>query len=69
MDAMGLLPDFEGIAVHDGWASYGQYTCQHSLCNAYHLRELIFIVEEHNQGWAQEMIDLLVKMNALVNLA
>ena len=69
MDAMGLLPDFEGIAVHDGWASYGQYGCQHSLCNAHHLRELIFIVEQYNQGWAQEMIDLLVSMNLAVNLA
>ena len=69
MDAMGLLPDFEGIAVHDGWASYGQYACQHSLCNAHHMRELIFIVEQYDQGWAKEMIDLLVSMNGSVNLA
>ena len=51
MDAMGLLADFKGIAVHDGWVSYGQYACQHSLCNAHHLRELTFILEEYNQGW------------------
>ena len=69
MDAMGLLPDFKGNAVHDGWASYSQYACQHSLCNAHHLRELIFILEEYKQSWAQEMIDLLVEMNLAVNLA
>ena len=69
MDAMGLLPDFKGNAVHDGWASYSQYTCQHSLCNAHHLRELIFILEEYKQRWAQEMIDLLVEMNLAVHLA
>jgi transposase len=69
MDAMGLLPEFEGIAVHDGWSSYGQYHCLHSLCNAHHLRELTFLVERFEQGWAQEMIDLLVEMNQAVNLA
>ena len=69
MDAMGLLPDFKGNAVHDGWASYGQYACQHSLCNAHHLRKLIFIVEEYHQSWEQEMIDLLVEINGSVNLA
>ena len=69
MDAMGLLPEFEGIAVHDGLVSYGQYGCVHSLCNAHHLRELIFIVEEFEQAWAQEMIDLLVEMNQAVNQA
>ena len=69
MDAMGILPEFEGIAVHDGLVSYGQYDCVHSLCNAHHLRELIFIVEQFEQSWAQEMIDLLMEMNQSVNLA
>ena len=69
MDAIGLLPDFKGIAVHDGLSSYAQYDCLHSLCNAHHLRELIFIVEEFKQKWAQDLLNLLVKMNQAVNLA
>lgn len=39
MDAMGILPDYNGISVHDGLKSYAQYACEHALCNAHHLRE------------------------------
>lgn len=52
MDAMGILPNFTGIAVHDHWDSYYQFIrCFHSLCNAHHLRELIFF-EEQDEKWA-----------------
>ena len=31
-DAIGILPDFQGVSVHDGWASYRTYTaCRHAL--------------------------------------
>jgi transposase len=39
IDAMGVLPQFEGISVHDGWRTYALYGCVHALCNARHLRE------------------------------
>ena len=61
MEAMDILPHFEGIGVHDGWASYAQYDCAHSACNAHHLRDLIFIVERYQQPWAQDMIELLIE--------
>ena len=41
--AIGILPHFAGVSVHDGWAPYRTYTqCRHALCNIHHLRELTF---------------------------
>lgn len=62
MDEIGILPKFKGIAVHDFWKSYYRYGCEHALCNAHILRELIFIKERFEQDWAQDLIDLLLKM-------
>jgi transposase len=59
MDEMGVLPEFSGHAVHDGWTSYQRYDCQHVLCNAHHLRELQYIWEHYGQAWAFHMSLLL----------
>ena len=67
--AAGVLPDFRGIAVHDGYAAYWAYECEHALCNAHLLRELLFLVERHQQGWAQEVADLLREMLAATQAA
>ncbi|GCE10741.1 IS66 family transposase [Tengunoibacter tsumagoiensis] len=67
MDAIGIVPHFRGISVHDGWASYQGYLCQHALCNVHHLRELTFLAEEHQQAWAAEMIDLLLHIKDAVH--
>jgi transposase len=60
MDAMGILPEFEGRAVHDHLNAYYQYACDHGLCNAHHLRELIYVLEQYEQQWAQRLIDCLI---------
>lgn len=37
MAAMGILPSFAGIAVHDAWAPYDTYTTpDHQLCCAHY---------------------------------
>lgn len=62
MDTIGILPDFEGVALHDFWKSYYQYHCRHAICNAHILRELLFIQERFHQPWATELIKLLLNI-------
>lgn len=70
MDEMGILPEFEGKAIHDGWKSYPGYDdCEHYLCNAHHLRELQLMVERYNQPWAFQMSLLLVTILRQVQTA
>jgi transposase len=66
-EEIGILPSFEGVAVHDGWRSYWHYErCEHALCNAHHLRELTFVEEEHEQLWAGGMKRLLMEIEEAV---
>jgi hypothetical protein len=65
--AIGILPRFTGVSVHDGWAPYRTLTtCRHALCSIHHLRELMFLEEEYTQGWAKELKGLLLDMKAAV---
>ena len=61
MDELGILPNYTGCAVHDHWKSYFQFSCNHSLCNAHHLRELTYLAEQEQQSWATSMIELLLE--------
>jgi len=65
----GMLFQYLGRAVHDGWKSYFDWECLHALCNAHHLRELIFIKEEYGQRWADTMITLLCRIKRSVDRA
>jgi transposase len=69
MDAMGVLPQYKGIPVHDGLSSYAGYSDRHGLCNAHHLRELTFLWEEGKQRWAQLLARELRRWKRLVDRA
>ena len=72
-DAMidiGILPEFRGIAVHDGLASYRQFdAATHALCGAHHLRELAGVAELYEQSWAADLAELLLEIKTRVEHA
>jgi len=70
LDEIGILPQRKGKVVHDGYSSYTQYPdAEHVLCNAHHLRELVFVEEQYEQAWADGMINLLVEIKEAVEEA
>jgi transposase len=73
MEAIGVLPRFAGVAVHDAWAPYDTYTApDHQLCCAHALRELQAVADAAPQGqwcWASQAAEALTAMQQLVREA
>jgi transposase len=61
LEAIGILPHFTGISVHDGWRSYFLYDCEHAACLVHLLRDLVFL-EEQGVPWAADLKTLLLDM-------
>jgi transposase len=69
MDEIGILPQFRGTLVRDGFASYQWYgQCRHSLCNAHLLRDLVFVgeVSPEQKVWTEPLSKLLLKIKRSV---
>jgi transposase len=64
MRAIGIWPRFHGRAMHDRWASYDTFACQHRLCKAHLIRDLTFLAEVHELDWAATLRELLLNMHA-----
>lgn len=70
LDTIGIFPVFKGKAMHDGYHSYFQYEdVINVLCNAHHLRDLIFVRDQYQQTWAAEMIKLLLEIKTAIEEA
>jgi transposase len=69
IDAMGVLPRYEGVAIHDAYTSYLSYPGRHALCNAHLLRDLVAVEEETQATWAAPMSELLLEIKAAAKQA
>lgn len=55
MNAVGILPEFSGVAVHDGFKGYFSFSkASHALCHAHHLRELKFFAQSSSFEWVKK---------------
>lgn len=68
IDALGILPNFLGVVVHDFWGPYKNYPCKHAYCNAHIIRELTRVEDETGQQWAVKLRSLLVKAKKIAEL-
>ena len=67
IEAIGMIPRYGGVVIHDCWASYLSYDhCSHGLCGSHLLRELVFIVDANGYAWATNMKRLLQETCATV---
>lgn len=69
IEDIDILTQFEGMAVHDGLASYISYDCGHSLCNNHHLRRLQFLIDQYQLQWPKAMIERLLTMKEIAETA
>ena len=57
--AMGVLPDYQGLLMHDAWHTYLALPMDHALCNVHLLRELRGLSEYFQQRWAGDLREAL----------
>jgi transposase len=56
MAAIGILPKFTGWLMTDFLSSYLNFEqCLHTFCKSHLQRELVFLYEQHQQAWANDL--------------
>jgi len=58
-----IIPLYNGNLVHDRFSPYFSYDCEHSLCNAHILRELLYLWESKQIRWVKDLSNLLVNVH------
>ena len=72
IDAGGVLPDYTGVIVRDGYAGYTHLLhAVHAWCGAHSIRDLrgVYDADPDRQLWAKAMVDALLEANAAANTA
>lgn len=64
--AMGILPAYSGVLVHDHLKALYNFQCGHAECNAHILRYLKAAIERKDRVWAEDMIKLLLEAKEAV---
>ncbi len=67
IDAGGILPEFDGVLMRDGYAGYTHLVrAVHAWCGAHLVRDLhgVYDAEPERQLWAAAMADTLLAANA-----
>lgn len=71
IDAGGVLPEFTGTLMRDGYAGYAHLSAVHAWCAAHLLRDLRAVSDADPVGqlWAQAMADTLLDANQAAHQA
>jgi transposase len=64
--AVGILPAYSGVLVHDHLRGLYDFLCTHAECNAHILRYLKAAIEKKKRVWAEDMIKLLLEAKTAV---
>lgn len=65
LDELGTLNGYEGVSIHDRYATYFTLLCQHGLCNQHLLRDLKHLSENLGLDWAAGMAVLLLQAHEI----
>lgn len=65
VNALGILPDFRGVLVHDSLSLHDGYPdARHQLCGSHLVRELTAAAEDHpSQRWPEQIRWALAELN------
>lgn len=65
LEELGTLNDYQGVSIHDRYATYFTQLCQHGLCNQHLLRDLKHLSENLQLDWAAGMAGLLLQAHEI----